>query len=56
VDWFVQIALAVQFLHQNHVLHRDLKTQNIFLTRREIVKVSGPRSRAGRCCEHSKQG
>ena len=31
LHWFVQMALGVHFLHENRVLHRDLKTQNIFL-------------------------
>ncbi|XP_050720905.1 serine/threonine-protein kinase Nek4-like [Eriocheir sinensis] len=39
LDWFVQIVLAVQYLHANNILHRDLKTQNIFLTQSNLVKV-----------------
>nr|XP_021131853.2 serine/threonine-protein kinase Nek4 isoform X1 [Anas platyrhynchos] len=39
VEWFVQIAMALQYLHEQHILHRDLKTQNIFLTRTNIIKV-----------------
>lgn len=31
LHWFVQIALGVHYMHTNNVLHRDLKTQNIFL-------------------------
>ncbi|EGG23873.1 putative protein serine/threonine kinase [Cavenderia fasciculata] len=30
--FFSQLCLAVQFLHQKNILHRDLKTQNIFLS------------------------
>jgi NIMA (never in mitosis gene a)-related kinase len=26
-------------MHERHILHRDLKTQNIFLTKNQIVKV-----------------
>ena len=32
LTWFIQIATAVAFLHDRSILHRDLKTQNIFLT------------------------
>ncbi len=37
--WFSQIASALAFTHSKSVLHRDLKTQNIFLTKEQIVKL-----------------
>lgn len=30
-DWFVQICMALKHVHDRKILHRDLKTQNIFL-------------------------
>lgn len=30
---FAQIVLSMYYVHQNQILHRDLKSQNIFLTR-----------------------
>ncbi|XP_077133061.1 serine/threonine-protein kinase Nek4 isoform X2 [Ranitomeya variabilis] len=39
VEWFIQITMALQYLHNLHIMHRDLKTQNIFLTKSNIIKV-----------------
>lgn len=39
VEWFIQITMALQYMHDRSILHRDLKTQNIFLTKNGIVKV-----------------
>jgi len=39
LDWFTQIILAIKHIHSNNILHRDLKTQNIFLTSKGQVKV-----------------
>merc|ERR1719428_278103 len=32
VRWFTQGSLALKHLHERHVLHRDLKSQNLFIT------------------------
>ncbi|CAF3701949.1 unnamed protein product [Rotaria socialis] len=39
IEWFIQICMALQYIHEKNILHRDLKTQNIFLTKHDIVKV-----------------
>eukprot|EP00794_Sanderia_malayensis_P007278 gene7278-8089_t len=39
LDYFVQICLALKHIHDRKILHRDLKSQNIFLTKHGIVKL-----------------
>ena len=39
IDWFVQICLALKHIHDRKVLHRDIKSQNIFLTKNNIIKL-----------------
>ncbi|NXU37516.1 NEK11 kinase, partial [Drymodes brunneopygia] len=31
VDWFIQLLLGVNYMHERRILHRDLKAKNIFL-------------------------
>ncbi|KAK2076954.1 hypothetical protein QBZ16_005182 [Prototheca wickerhamii] len=37
---FLQIAVAVQYLHHNHIMHRDLKPQNILVARDGSLKLA----------------
>lgn len=39
LDWFVQMCLAIMHCHGLKTLHRDLKSQNVFLTSKNFVKL-----------------
>jgi NIMA (never in mitosis gene a)-related kinase len=39
LDWAIQIALALQHITSKRILHRDVKTQNVFLTSDGLVKL-----------------
>jgi NIMA (never in mitosis gene a)-related kinase len=39
MNMFVQICLALKHVHSRKILHRDLKAQNIFLTKTGVVKL-----------------
>ncbi|CAL8252071.1 unnamed protein product [Merluccius merluccius] len=39
LDWFVQICLALKHVHDRKILHRDIKSQNIFLTKHGTIQL-----------------
>ena len=39
LDLFTQICLSIKHIHDKHIIHRDLKSQNIFLTKSVLVKL-----------------
>ena len=39
LSFYVQIAIGLQYIHKKKILHRDLKTQIIFVPSKELVKI-----------------
>mmetsp|Transcript_45231 Transcript_45231/g.104888 ORF Transcript_45231/g.104888 Transcript_45231/m.104888 type:complete len:415 (-) Transcript_45231:80-1324(-) len=37
--WFTEASLALKYMHDKHVLHRDFKSQNLFLTRLDRLRI-----------------
>ena len=37
--FFIQMSLGLQYLHANRILHRDIKTINMFLAREDMIKI-----------------
>jgi len=37
--FFIEMCLGIQYLHTNRILHRDIKTINMFLTKNDNIKI-----------------
>uniref|UniRef100_A0A8C5K8V1 non-specific serine/threonine protein kinase n=1 Tax=Jaculus jaculus TaxID=51337 RepID=A0A8C5K8V1_JACJA len=41
LGWFVQISVGLKYLHDRKILHRDIKAQNIFLSKNGMIAKLG---------------
>ncbi|KAF5839493.1 kinase-like domain-containing protein [Dunaliella salina] len=39
LDWFVQLCLSLKHVHDRKILHRDIKTQNVFVSSGGLLKL-----------------
>ncbi|KTG39536.1 hypothetical protein cypCar_00008543 [Cyprinus carpio] len=39
MSWFVQVVMAVSYIHSEKILHRDIKPSNVLLTKRGVIKL-----------------
>ncbi|KAM6458855.1 serine/threonine-protein kinase Nek3 isoform 3-T4 [Liasis olivaceus] len=39
LKWFAQMCLGVKYIHEKRILHRDIKSKNIFLTQNGKIKL-----------------
>ena len=39
MEWFTQVCMAIQHVHEKKIIHRDIKSQNVFLTKDDKLKL-----------------
>jgi NIMA (never in mitosis gene a)-related kinase 1/4/5 len=36
--YFIQLVIGLEYIHSKKILHRDIKTMNVFLTKNDSVR------------------
>ena len=51
LDWMVQILIGLYSLHKKDIMHRDIKSDNLFLCDKDVVKIGdlGQASNESKC-------
>jgi serine/threonine protein kinase len=39
LGWFTQICLGLRYMHQRNIIHRDISTENVFITDDNTAKI-----------------
>lgn len=39
LNWFLELLLSLNYIHERKILHRDIKCSNVFLTSNNTVKL-----------------
>ncbi len=39
IDWFIEICEGIKYIHNKKIIHRNLKPNNIFLTKDNHIKI-----------------
>lgn len=39
LNWLLQLVMALKYIHEKKILHRDIKAANVFLTAGCVIKL-----------------